>query len=218
MKAPISAHLRSEPAIIAGMARATLPSSEVPWESYVEDYDRIRDTMAQVFDGFEDFNRRVRAPHGFRISQPARERVFVTPSRRLEFSAAALPAGGPDEGRLLLATIRSHDQWNTTIYSNDDRYRGLRGLRTVVFMNAEDMRDRGIDDLGLVDITSIAKDESRRSVYGYRAVVYDIPPGNTAGYMPELNVLCPIGDFSAQSDQPLMKHMVVEIARSCDAG
>ena len=213
-KAPISPHLLSEPAIIAGMAQATLPSSQVPWQSYVDDYDRIRDTMAQVLDGFEDFNRRARARHGFRIHQPARERVFETPSRRLEFSAPALPVSVPDEGQLMLATVRSHDQWNTTIYSNDDRYRGLRNLRTVVFMNREDMRDRGIEDLGLVDITSIAKDASRRTVHGYRAVAYDIPRGNTAGYMPELNVLCPIGDYSAQSDQPLMKHLVVTITRS----
>jgi molybdopterin-dependent oxidoreductase alpha subunit len=217
-KAPVSPHLLSEPAIIAGMAQATLPDSQVPWQSYVDDYDRIRDTMAQVLPGFEDFNRRARGAHGFRISQPARERVFETPSRRLEFSAAALPTDALDEGRLMLATMRSHDQWNTTIYSNDDRYRGLRNLRTVAFMNADDMRERGIEDLDLVDITSIAKDGSRRSVYGYRAVVYDIPRGNTAGYMPELNVLCPIGDFSVQSDQPLMKHLVVEIARSGDAG
>ena len=214
MKAPISPHLLSEPAIIAGMAQATLLNSQVPWQSYVDDYDRIRDTMADVLEGFEDFNLRARSPHGFRISQTARERVFETPSGKLEFATDSLPISVPAEGRLLLATMRSHDQWNTTIYSNDDRYRGLRNLRTVVFMNAEDMRDRGIEDLGLVDITSIAKDGSRRIVYGYRAISYDIPCGNTAGYMPELNVLCPIGDFSAQSDQPLMKHLIVEIARS----
>jgi anaerobic selenocysteine-containing dehydrogenase len=218
LKEPISAHLLSEPAIIAGMARATLPDSRVPWQAYVDDYDRIRDTMARVLEGFEDFNRRARAPHGFRIHQPARERVFDTPSERLEFSAPALPEGAPDDGRLMLATVRSHDQWNTTIYSNDDRYRGLRNLRTVVFMNREDMRARGIDELDLVDVTSIAKDGSRRSVYGYRAVPYDIPSGNTAGYMPELNVLCAIGDYSEQSDQPLMKHLTVEIVPAADAG
>jgi len=217
LKEPVSPHLLSEPAIIAGMARATLPHSPVRWQWYVDDYDRIRDTMAQVLPGFEDFNRRARGPHGFRIHQAARERVFATPSGRLELSAAALPAGTPDDGRLMLATVRSHDQWNTTIYSNDDRYRGVRNLRTVVFMNRDDMSARGLDDLDLVDITSIAKDGSRRTVYGYRAVPYDIPSGNTAGYMPELNVLCPIGDFSEQSDQPLMKHLTVEIAPSADA-
>jgi molybdopterin-dependent oxidoreductase alpha subunit len=214
MKAPTSPHLLSEPAIIAGMARAALPHTTVPWEAYVEDYDRIRETMARVLDGFEDFNARVRRPRGFRIRQPARERVFLTPSGRAEFSAAALPATIQAEGRLTLGTMRSHDQWNTTIYSNDDRYRGLRNLRTVVFMNGEDMGARRIEEFDLVDITSIAKDGSRPSVYGYRAIAYDIPNGNAAGYMPELNVLCAIGDFSAQSGQPLMKHLDVEVTRS----
>jgi anaerobic selenocysteine-containing dehydrogenase len=118
----------------------------------------------------------------------------------------------------MLGTMRSHDHWNTTIYSNHDRYRGVRNLRTVVFMNPDDMQERGIKELDLVDITSIAKDESRRTVYGYRAISYDIPRGSTLGYMPELNVLCAIGDYSEQSGQPLMKHLAVEIGRSGDAG
>jgi molybdopterin-dependent oxidoreductase alpha subunit len=217
IKAPISPHLMSEPAIIAGMARATVPHSQVPWEAYVDDYDRIRETMADVLEGFESFNERARQPQGFRIGQPARERVFLTPSGRVEFSLAGLPAGIEEDGRLTLATVRSHDQWNTTIYSNDDRYRGLWNLRTVLFMNGEDMSARGIAHLDLVDITSIAKDGSRRAVYGYRAIAYDIPRGTAAGYMPELNVLCSITDYSEQSDQPLMKHLAVEVARSGDA-
>jgi molybdopterin-dependent oxidoreductase alpha subunit len=137
MKQPASTHLRSECAILAGLAQATLPGSNTPWQWYVGDYDRIRDTMAQVLDGFEDFNARVRHPHGFRLSQPARERGFLTSSGRAEFGLAPLPDDvDPGTGRLMLATIRSHDQFNTTIYSNDDRYRGLKGLRTVVFMNS----------------------------------------------------------------------------------
>ncbi|MFI6873318.1 FdhF/YdeP family oxidoreductase [Streptomyces sp. NPDC050400] len=211
MKRPASPHLRSEPAIIAGIARATLPDSATPWEGYVEDYDRIRDTMQRALDGFEDFNRRVRGPHGFRLRQPARERVFRTASGRAEFSLAPLPDPSPGEGRLTLATVRSHDQWNTTIYSSDDRYRGLHNLRTVVLLNATDMRDRGLADLDLVDITSIARDGTRRTVRGYRAVTYDVPRGSAVGYMPELNSLCAIGDFSPQSDQPLMKHLTVEV-------
>ena len=215
MKEPGSPHLRSECAILAGMAQATLPESATPWQRYVEDYDRIRDTMARVLDGFEDFNARARYPHGFRISQPARERGFATPSGRAEFGLVPLPDDvDPGEGRLVLATIRSHDQFNTTIYSNDDRYRGLKGLRTVVFMNENDMGDRGLDEFDLIDITSISKDGSKRVAYGYRAVLYDIPPGCAAGYMPELNILCGIADFSTQSEQPLTKHLVVEVTRS----
>ena len=134
--------------------------------------------MAQVLDGFEDFNRRARYPHGFRLSQPARERGFATPSGRAEFGLAPLPDDvDPGEGRLVLATIRSHDQFNTTIYSNNDRYRGLKGLRTVVFMNEGDMTERGLDEFDLIDITSFSKDGSKRTAYGYRAVRFEIPPG-----------------------------------------
>lgn len=211
MKRPASRHLLSEPAIIAGMARAALPASRTPWEWYVEDYDRIRDTMAQVLDGFEDFNRRVRLPLGFRIKQPARELVFLTPSGRAEFSTAPLPDVVPEPGTLALGTMRSHDQWNTTIYSDDDRYRGVKNLRRLVFMNEDDMRERGLGEFDPVDITSTAKDGSHRRLDGFLAVPYDIPRGCAAGYMPEMNVLCAIGDYSVQSDQPLMKHLKVTI-------
>jgi molybdopterin-dependent oxidoreductase alpha subunit len=211
MKKPASPQLKSECAIVAGMARATLPASATPWESYLEDYDRIRDVMAKVFDGFEDFNRRVRLPLGFRIRQPARERVFLTPSEKAEFSAAPMPDVVPPPGRLMLSTVRSHDQWNTTIYSDDDRYRGLKNLRTALFMNADDMRDRGLAEFDLIDITSFARDGSTRSVYGYRAVAYNTPCGSVFGYMPELNVLCAIADRSAQSGQPLTKQLIVEV-------
>nr|WP_306328893.1 FdhF/YdeP family oxidoreductase [Streptomyces venezuelae] len=214
MKRPASPHLLSEPAIIAGMARAALPGSATPWEWYVEDYDRIRDTMAKVLDGFEDFNRRVRLPLGFRIKQPARELVFLTPSGRAEFSSAPLPDVVPEPGTLALGTMRSHDQWNTTIYSDNDRYRGIKNLRTLVFMNRADMRERGIADMGPVDITSTAKDGSKRSLRGYLAVPYDIPRGCAAGYMPEMNVLCALVDHSTQSDQPIMKHVKVTIEPS----
>ncbi|MFF0545010.1 FdhF/YdeP family oxidoreductase [Nocardia thailandica] len=214
MKKPASPHLLSEPAIIAGIAKAALPQSRTPWYHYVGDYDRIRDTMARVLDGFEDFNRRVRLPLGFRIRQPARELIFLTPSGRAEFSRADLPDTTNAPGTLTLATIRSHDQWNTTIYSHDDRYRGVKNLRTLVFMNAEDMAERGLELFDEVDITSTARDGSTRSVRRYQAIPYDIPRGCAAGYMPELNVLCAIGDYSTQSDQPIMKNLRVTIERS----
>ncbi|MFF3935146.1 FdhF/YdeP family oxidoreductase [Streptomyces phaeofaciens] len=214
MKRPASKHLLSEPAVIAGLARAALPDSDTPWEWYVEDYDRVRDTMSQVLDGFEDCNRRVRLPLGFRIKQPARELVFLTPSGRAEFSAAPLPDVVPAPGTLALGTMRSHDQWNTTIYSDNDRYRGVKNLRTLVFMNEDDMRDRSLTEFDPVDITSTAKDGSRRHLNGFLAVPYDIPRGCAAGYMPEMNVLCAIGDYSTQSDQPLMKHVKVTITRA----
>ena len=209
-----SPYLKSEPAIVAGMAQATLPDSRTPWEWYVEDYDRIRDTMSRVLPGFEDFNRRVREPLGFRITQAAREREFHTDSGRAEFCSSELPDVTPPEGMLVLSTMRSHDQWNTTVYSDDDRYRGVKNLRTLLFMNHKDMKERGLSEFDLIDITSHARDGSTRAVYGYRVLTYDIPPGSVAGYMPELNILCGLDDYSRQSDQPLMKHQLVTVALS----
>jgi molybdopterin-dependent oxidoreductase alpha subunit len=214
MKHPCSPHLRSESAIIAGIAKASLPNTATPWEEYAADYNRLRDKIAEAIEGFECFNRRVRQPLGFRLKQPARELVFLTESGRANFSSSQLADSAPKAGRLLLGTVRSHDQWNTTIYSDDDRYRGVKNLRTLVFMNIEDMNDRSLKKYDLVDITSFAKDGSTRFVRGYRAIPYNLPRGCAMGYMPELNVLCPIGDYSAQSDQPLMKHVVVEVNTS----
>jgi anaerobic selenocysteine-containing dehydrogenase len=214
MKHPCSPHLRSEPTIIAGIAKASLPKTATPWLEYAADYDRLRDKMAEAIEGFECFNRRVRQPLGFRLKQPARELVFLTNTGRANFSLPPLADSAPKAGRLLLGTVRSHDQWNTTIYSDDDRYRGVKNLRTLVFMNEDDMKDRGLKKYDLVDLTSFAKDGSTRHVCGYRAIPYNLPRGCAMGYMPELNVLCPIGDYSAQSDQPLMKHLVVEIKPS----
>ena len=213
-KKPASEHLRSEPAIIAGMARATLPESATPWEALAGNYDLIRDRIALAIDGFDDFNQRVRQPGGFRIGQPARERRFLSPSGRAEFSLEPLVDAVPPEGRLMLSTMRSHDQFNTSIYSNDDRYRGVSNLRTLLLMNNRDMGERGIAPFDRIDITSIARDGSRRTVYGYIAVRYDIPAGSAMGYMPELNVLCPVSDYSPKSRQPVMKHIQIEVTPS----
>ena len=219
IKEPSSPHQRSECAILAGMAKATLRDSKTPWQDYVTNYDLIRDTMERVLEGFEEFNRRARHPHGFRIAQPARDRIFKTPSGRAEFSTAPLPSDvDPGNGRLLLTTVRSHDQFNTTIYSNNDRYRGLKGLRTVVYMNEDDMHDRGLEEFDLIDITSYSRDGTHRTMHGYRAIRYEIPRGCAAGYMPELNVLCGIADFSTQSEQPVTKHLVVEVTPARSKG
>lgn len=214
-RTPASEHLLSEPAIIAGIARATLPGSRTPWEDYVDDYDRIRDVMSRVLPGFEGFNRLVRQPYGFRIPQPARERDFRTPSGRAEFSRAPLHDVLPDDADVLvLQTMRSHDQWNTTIYSNDDRYRGVKNIRELILMNAKDMRDRGLSEGDRVDIVATCRDGSQRSVRGFRALEYNVPRGCAAGYMPEMNVLIGAADYSTQSDQPLMKDIRVRVSRS----
>ena len=214
-KKPASRNLRSEPAILSGMARATLPDSATPWEGYVADYDRIRDSMSRVLPGFEGFNDLVKQPMGFRIPQAARERIFHTPSGRAEFSHAPVPNAIPvDADVLVLQTMRSHDQWNTTIYSSDDRYRGVKNLRELVFMNADDMRDRGLSEGAFVDIVSTSRDGTQRSLTHYRAITYDLPVGAAAGYMPEMNALVGAADYSTQSDQPLMKNILVRIVAS----
>ena len=211
VREPVSPHLRSECAIVAGMARTTLPDSRTPWDWYVQDYDRIRDTAAQVIDGLEDFNARVRQPHGFRITQPARERGFLTSSGHAEFPSAALPQPGDQtDGALALATIRSHDQFNTSVYATTTRTVGSRACHRHLHERARHgrSRPRGFD---LIHVTSVSKDGSKRAVYGYRAVRYEIPRGCVAGYMPELNVLCGIADYSVESEQPLTKHLSVEV-------
>jgi molybdopterin-dependent oxidoreductase alpha subunit len=211
---PASPNLRSEASIIAGIALATLDRTPTPWADWAADLDLVRDRMAHALEGFEDFNRRVRRPQGFRLRQAARERIFQTPSGTAEFSLAPLPDTLPKAGRLMLGTVRSHDQWNTTIYANDDRYRGVRNLRTLVFMHEEDLRERGLAAFDLVDIRSFTRDGSIREARGFRAVPHAIARGCAMGYMPELNVLCGARDFSSQSDQPLMKHIEVEIVAS----
>lgn len=214
MNEPASQSLLSEPAIIAGMAKSTLPDSRTPWNDYVGNYDLIRDKMADAIAGFEDFNKRVRQPLGFRLDQAARRLDFQTPTGKATFDSAMLHNSLPPTGKLMLSTMRSHDQFNTTIYSDDDRYRGVKGLRNLVFMNEHDMRERGLKEFDLIDITSFAKDGSQRKLQSFRAVQYNIPKGCAAGYMPELNLLCPIGDYSRQSDQPMMKQIVVEVVPS----
>ena len=210
---PASPHLKSEPAIIAAMARATMPDSATPWEAYTQDYDRIRDVMSRVLPGFEGFNELIRRPNGFRIPQPAREGEFVTASGLAEFSAAPLANSIPEEAdTLVLQTMRSHDQWNTTIYSANDRYRGVKNGREIVFMHADDMAQRGIEEGSSVDIASTSLDGSVRTLRGYTALRYDTPRGSAAGYMPEMNALIGIEDYSRQSDQPLMKSVHVKIA------
>jgi anaerobic selenocysteine-containing dehydrogenase len=217
MREPASPHLRSELAIIAGMARATLENSKTPWEKYIGNYDLIRDKMSEAIVGFEDFNKRVREPLGFRIKQPARELTFNTATNRANFSAATLPDTLLPPGRLMLGTMRSHDQFNTTIYSDNDRYRGVKNLRTLLLMNKDDMSERGLNEFDLIDITSFGKDGSTRSLNGFRAVAYNIPRGCASGYMPECNVLCPLGDYSPQSDQPMMKQIVIEVKAAANS-
>jgi molybdopterin-dependent oxidoreductase alpha subunit len=214
---PASQHLRSEPAIVAGMARATLPGSKVPWMELIADYDRIRDLIERTVPGFEDFNRRIRVPGGFRLPLPPTERQWHTPSGKAMFSVF----GGVKEdadalkntNMLRLITIRSHDQYNTTIYAMDDRYRGVFGRRDVLFMNAEDMAAQGIEHGDLVDIETLMPGRTLR-LANITAIVYSIAKGSVAAYYPEANVLVPLDYIDKESGTPSYKSVPVRVVRA----
>jgi molybdopterin-dependent oxidoreductase alpha subunit len=213
---PVSAGLASEPAIVAGIARATLGErSSVPWEELAADYDRIREHIARVVPGCEDMNTRVRAPGGFTLPRPPAERRFETPSGRAELREVALPEIEVAPGRLLLMTLRSHDQYNTTIYSDDDRYRGVFGDRRIVFVHPEDLRALGLASGALVDVTSHCpgpRGEETRALRGFRTRAYDVPRGCAAAYFPEANALVPLSHHAEGSLTPAYKSVVVSLA------
>ncbi len=272
MNAPASEHLLSEPAIVARLAAATMPQSAIPWLALIEDYDRIRDHIAKVIAGFENFNARVRHPGGFHLHHPARERVFPTSLGKARFFAhplveerpsTALRAPSPrtrgeettsaapvddgslddgslgdgsvnvahalpsprtrgegarraDEGLLLqLMTIRSHDQYNTTVYSGNDRYRGVHGLRRVCFISRSDLDALGFDDGDTVDLVSVWND-GERVAHEFRLVEYDIPAGCLASYFPETNTLVPLGSHAERARTPASKSIPVYLRRAVD--
>ncbi|HEY8154523.1 MAG TPA: FdhF/YdeP family oxidoreductase [Myxococcota bacterium] len=208
---PASAALRSEPAIVAGLAAAALGErSRVPWPALLEDYDRIRDRMARVLPGFEDYARRARAPGGFLLPSGARERRFETPSGRALFRVHPLPEDSLAPGRFLLTTIRSHDQFNTTVYGFDDRLRGLRGDRRVVLLHADDIAAAGLRAGQGVDLTSHFRGETR-TLRGFRVVAYDLPRRCAAAYFPEANGLVPLESQAERSHTPAYKSIEISL-------
>jgi molybdopterin-dependent oxidoreductase alpha subunit len=211
---PASDHLLSEPAIVARLARATLGTrGTADWEWLVEDYDRIRDAIERVIPGFDRYNERVRQPGGFYLPNKARGREFLTATGKANFTVHPLPKAELGPGQLMLTTVRSHDQFNTTIYGLNDRYRGIRGGRRVVFMNADDMRERELDDGAVVDITS-HYDGELRLARRFRVVEYDVPRGCAAAYFPEANVLVAAGSVAEKSNTPASKSIVISVERS----
>lgn len=220
--APASEHLRSEPAIIAGLAMATLPASRVAWGEMVADYDRIRDAIAAVFPDFGDFNANVRKPGGFRLPLPATERIWRTESGRaqfLRFAGLQEDPGGDGEGVLTLTTIRSHDQYNTTIYGLDDRYRGVFGRRDIVFVNEADLAAQKLEHGDLVDIETAIPGGATLWLHGLTAVVFDIAPGSVAAYYPEANALVPLDWNDKKSGTPSYKSVPVRlVGRGAQAG
>ena len=207
--------LKSEVAIVCGIARATIPDSGIDWSAFEDDYNLVRDRIAAVFpDLFRDFNQRIRQPGGFHLTNPPRDRVWKTPNGRANFIVSAGVDEDPpinDAAMLRLATLRSHDQYNTTIYSLDDRYRGVFGGRMVVFMNESDMLERGIAAETLVEIESLADDRQKRVVRGFKARPYNIPKGSIGAYYPETNPLLPLAYHDAKSKTPAAKSIPVVV-------
>jgi anaerobic selenocysteine-containing dehydrogenase len=203
----------SEVAIVCGMAAATLPDAGIDWGSFTADYNRIRDKIEAVFPQlFANFNERVRQPGGFHLTTPPRQLVWNTATGKANF----LVFPGIEEngsvthtGMLRLATLRSHDQYNTTIYSLNDRYRGVFGGRMVVFLNEADMRARGIAAGDMVEIESLADDGRTRIVSGFRAKPHNIPAGSVGAYYPETNPLLPLAYHDLKSGTPAAKSIPV---------
>jgi len=208
---PASDLLLSEPAIVARLAETVLGSEDpLPWARWVADYDAIRDLIERVVPGFDRFNERVREPDGFALPNAVREGGFATPDGRARFSVNALERRRLAPGELLMMTIRSHDQFNTTIYGLDDRYRGVFGGRRVVFMNPADIHARGLADGSAVDLVS-RYENVERVARGFRVVSYEIPPGCAATYFPETNVLVPIDSTAVGSRTPTSKSVVIRV-------
>ena len=223
---PLSAQMRSEPAIVAGIAAATLGAHPVDWNWLVADYGRIRDLIADTIPGFKDFNERVRNPGGFYLGNSAGARRWNTPSGRANFRANALPLDLVDERTratgvlpdLIMQSMRSHDQYNTTIYGLDDRYRGVKGQRKVLFVNEADIIRLGFKPGQKADIVSIWNDGRERRVKGFTLLAFDIPAGQAAAYYPEVNPLVPLESTGDGSHTPTSKFVAIRLDAASETG
>lgn len=216
---PLAKTQRSETAIVAGMAQALLGSAKVDWLALAGDYNLIRDHIAATIPGFAGFNQQCEKPGGFYLGNAAAQYRFNTTTGKANFSAASLPASlfpqldGVDVP-FTLQTLRSHDQYNTTIYGLDDRYRGVYGQREVLFIHPEDMAALGFEAGEKVDIETLWNDGITRRVQGFKLVPYAIPKGNLAAYYPETNPLVPLSSYGDTSGTPTSKSVPVKISRS----
>ena len=212
---PASPHLLAEVEIVCRMALATLPDSKIPWEGYIDDYDLIRDKIAEVYpEIYSDFSERVKNPQGFHLDVPPRRLVWPTDNGKANFLLfPGLEVNVPisDPTMLRLATVRSHDQFNTTIYSYNDRYRGVYNDRMVLFMNAEDRAARGLESGSRIALETITDDGIQRRVDGLTVLDYPMPRGAVSGYYPELNPLLPLEYFDEISGTPAAKSIPVRV-------
>jgi molybdopterin-dependent oxidoreductase alpha subunit len=217
---PASEHLLSEPKMVAELAKAILPANpKLDWDAWSGDYARVRDAIAGSYPAiFSDFNERIKNPHGFDRPLPARERIWTTPNGKANFISPRSLSEDPDlplcrEGVLTLITVRSNDQFNTTVYGYNDRLRGIHGTRMVVLMNKDDMAERRVEDGEEVDLLGAAGDNIPRIVRGLRVVAYDIPRGSCAGYYPECNPLLPLWHYAEGSKVPAAKSIPVRVSK-----
>jgi molybdopterin-dependent oxidoreductase alpha subunit len=212
---PCSENLESEPAMICNIAARTLgEKSKVNWLWLAEDYDRIRDLIAKVIPGCEGYNEKVRQKFGFYLPNKPREGKFDdTKSGKAQFSVIDLPRRKLEPGQLVVTTVRSHDQFNTTVYAWDDHYRGIHNERRVLMMNTDDMAERGLVAGDVINITSHFNGQ-RRFAKRFIAVPYRISRGDCCGYFPELNVLLAVGSIADKSGQPAAKHIVITVEKA----
>ncbi|UOT03217.1 FdhF/YdeP family oxidoreductase [Rhodococcus opacus] len=216
---PAGDQLRSEVAIVCGIAQALFgPGHSVPWAEFTADYDRIRDSIARVIPGFEDFNTKVRGPDGFGLPLPPRdERRFVTDTGKANFVVNELHWLPVPQGKLILQTMRSHDQYNTTIYGLDDRYRGVKGGRRVLFISTQDLESLGYAAGDRVDLisewTTPDGTVQERRADDFRLVPYPTPVGNVAAYYPETNPLIPLDHVARKSNTPVSKAITIRLER-----
>ncbi|QJD92638.1 FdhF/YdeP family oxidoreductase [Duganella dendranthematis] len=215
---PAGELLRSEAAIVAGLARATLDANPaVPWQEWVDDYSRVRDAIARTFpDIFHDFNQRMWTPGGFRRPVPAAHRQWKTPNGKANFIVPKTMEADPDQAVphadvLRLFTVRSDSQFNTTVYNEDDRFRGIKGGRKVLLMNAGDLARLGLAEDQLVQAHAVTSDGVARSVQGLRLVAYDVPAGCVAGYYPECNPLMALSHHALESKVPAAKSIAIRL-------
>ncbi len=211
---PASPHLRSEVDIVCSLAEATVPGvGEIPWGTFRSDYTEIRRAISRVVPGCEAYPEKVDQPGGFVLPHPPRDsRTFQTTTKAAIFTVSPIDILHIPQGRLLMQTLRSHDQYNTTIYGLEDRYRGISGGRRVVFVNELDITDLGLHDGQLVDIVSEWNDGSERCVTAFRIVGYDTPRGTAAAYYPEANPLVPLDSTAIGSNCPTSKSIIIRLA------
>ncbi|WP_043723944.1 FdhF/YdeP family oxidoreductase [Nocardia asiatica] len=210
---PVSQHLRSEIAIVCELAEALFgPDHAVPWDRFRRNYDTIRDAIARIIPGCAEYNSKLRQRNGFQMPHPPRDsREFHTATGKANFAVNRLTWLQVPDGRLILQTLRSHDQYNTTIYGLDDRYRGIRDGRKVILVHPDDITALGFRDGDLVDLVSEWADNLKRRVGGFRLVGYSTPRGNAAAYYPETNPLVPLAHVAAQSNTPVSKAIVIKL-------